>query len=55
MNDLFDLEPREAGSRIIEPSIAFDESVTALHDRTRCAGCCVESSEAIIATHSVTQ
>jgi len=55
MTELFELEPREAGSLIIEPSVAFDEAGTALHDRTRCVGCCRENTELLETTHSVTQ
>lgn len=55
MNTLLDLEPREAGLLENEPRVSFDAAGTAKQDRTRCAGCCVISSEEIIATHSVTQ
>ena len=55
MNALMDLEPREAGSHAVEPAIAFDEANASMQDRTRCPGCCVVSTEEIIATHSVTQ
>lgn len=55
MKDLFDLEPRDAGALAVEPAIAFDEATTGLHDRTRCVGCCKESSEIEYITHSVTQ
>jgi hypothetical protein len=55
MNTLLDLEPREAGTHELEPIISFDEAGVAMQDRNRCAGCCVNSTEEIIATHSVTQ
>lgn len=55
MNDLFELEPREAGSVVIEPSLGFDEARSALHDRTRCVTCCEDASEFIVTTRSITQ
>jgi hypothetical protein len=55
MNTLMDLEPREAGSAVVEPGIAFNHAQVSMDDRTRCVGCCVASSETILATHSVTQ
>jgi hypothetical protein len=55
MNTLLDLEPREAGSLELEPIVSFEEADAAMQDRTRCPGCCVESTEELIATHSVTQ
>lgn len=55
MRELFELEPRDAGALVVEPAIAFDEAATGLHDRSRCVGCCKESTEIDLATHSVTQ
>lgn len=36
MTVLLDLEPRIAGTDVIEPSANFAESVDVLHDRGRC-------------------
>lgn len=37
MTELLDLEPRMAGTEVIEPSASFAESVDVLHERGRCA------------------
>jgi hypothetical protein len=55
MTTLLDLEPREAGLLENEPRVSFDAAGTATQDRTRCVGCCVDSSEEVLATHSATQ
>jgi hypothetical protein len=55
MDALLNLEPREAGFHVVEPTVSFDETTSASYDRTRCAGCCQENTAVDIATHSVTQ
>lgn len=55
MNDLMQLEPREIGVTTVEPSISFEAANVAMQDRTRCVGCCVNSTEQVLATHSATQ
>ncbi|WP_157436057.1 hypothetical protein [Actinospica robiniae] len=55
MRELFELEPRDAGTQVVEPAIAFDEVTTGLHDRSRCVGCCEEHTNIDLITHSVTQ
>jgi hypothetical protein len=55
MDALLDLEPREAGFHIIEPSVSFENATTASYDRTRCYGCCLDSTEVLETTHSATQ
>jgi hypothetical protein len=37
MTELLTLEPRVAGTDVVEPSVHFAESVDVLHDRARCA------------------
>jgi hypothetical protein len=47
MTALLALEPRDAGASVIEPDIEFDSKLDALRTRTKCHGCCTESSHHI--------
>jgi|GEM_PF-6244151 len=55
MTALLTLEPREAGTEIVEPAIEFVDGFYAEQDRTRCAGCCKNHTLIDLATHSATQ
>ena len=55
MTALLTLEPRDAGLDIVEPEVEFAGKDNELHELVACAGCCVNGSNIILATHSVTQ
>jgi hypothetical protein len=52
---LLALEPRDAGTEVVEPVIEFHDGFYAEQNRTRCAGCCIHNTQIDIATHSHTQ
>jgi hypothetical protein len=54
VNALLALEPREAGTAVLEPVIAFDDGFYAEQDRTRCPGCCFSHTQVDVATQSQT-
>lgn len=53
MTALLALEPRDAGASVVEPDIEFDGKLDALRTRTKCHGCCVDSSHQIDITGSL--
>jgi hypothetical protein len=55
MTALLSFEPREAGARVVEPAISFDDGFYAEQNRTRCSGCCLRNTAVDIHTHSATQ
>jgi hypothetical protein len=50
MTTLLTLEPRDAGTRVIDPDIEFDSELDALSARTKCHGCCTDASHHIAIT-----
>jgi hypothetical protein len=50
MTALLALEPRDAGTGVIEPDIEFDSKLDALSTRTKCHGCCTDASHHIAIT-----
>ncbi|MEN3609788.1 hypothetical protein [Plantactinospora sp. ZYX-F-223] len=52
MNALLSLEPRDAGADVPEPDLEFANGYHTEQDRTRCEGCCINASWAIIHTRS---
>lgn len=47
MTALLALEPRDAGTSVVEPDVEFDSKWDVLRTRTKCHGCCVDSSHEI--------
>jgi hypothetical protein len=55
MQALISLEPREAGTEVIEPAADFGDSEDSLHDRGRCpATCLIEPHTECVATDILT-
>jgi hypothetical protein len=52
---LLALEPRDAGTEVVEPVIEFHDGFYAEQTRSRCTGCCWSGTNIEIATHSHTQ
>lgn len=52
MTALLTLEPRLAGSQVVEPFVDFNEGMYAEEGRTRCFGCCIHCTELELATQS---
>jgi hypothetical protein len=48
---LLELEPREAGTDVVEPTIEFRDGYTE-EGRTRCHGCCVYGTQIEHVTNS---
>ncbi|GAA1715444.1 hypothetical protein [Fodinicola feengrottensis] len=52
---LSSLEPRVAGTDVVEPAIAFAAGTNPLMEMSKCAGCCFDFTNININTHSATQ